>query len=167
MSEVIIISAIGKNNEIGYKGEIPWYISGDFQHFKRTTDGCPCLMGDITYQTLPDNARPLPGRENIILTLNKDYENPDNVTVMHDLNEAITYAKTKSDKVFICGGGTIYRIAMPLADKLIITRVHKTFEADTFFPEIKEDEWTLAEESEKYHDEKSGLDYTFQVYVRK
>lgn len=164
MSEVIIIAAIAENNAIGHKGEIPWYISGDFQHFKKTTEGHPCLMGDVTYNSLPDNARPLPGRENVILTLNKDYVNPD-VTVFHDIQEAIDYSKTKSDKVFICGGGTIYKLTMHLADKLIITKVHKEFEADTFFPEIDENVWKEVS-SEDHHDERSGLDYSFVVYER-
>jgi dihydrofolate reductase len=164
--EVIIISAIAENNCIGIKGEIPWYIPEDFQHFKKETEGWPCIMGDVTYATLPDNARPLPNRENIVLTLNKDYVNPD-ATVFFEIPPAIGYAKAKSEKVFIIGGGTIYKLCMKYADRLIITRVHKSFDGDAFFPEIKDEEWTLEKESEKKKDEKSGLEFTFQYYKRK
>ncbi|MFH1770157.1 MAG: dihydrofolate reductase [archaeon] len=166
MSEVIMIAAVAENYVIGNKGEIPWYISTDFKHFKQQTLGCPCIMGDVTYQSLPENARPLPGRENIILTLDKNYKKPEGTTVFHDFDEAIDYCKKKYDKIFITGGATIYRIGMKYADKLKITRVHQDYEGDAFFPKIEKDEWKLTDD-EKHFDEKENVKFSFQTYVRK
>lgn len=160
MTEIIIIVAIADNYGIGKNGKIPWYISEDFKYFKRQTMGYPCIMGDVTFESLPDNARPFPGRENIICTFKENYA-PKGTTVFNDFYKAIDYAKNKgADKAFICGGATIYKLGMKVADKLMITKVHMTPEADTFFPEIKNDEWELV--SQDPHD-----GFAFEIYSRR
>lgn len=164
LMEVIIISAVAKNLVIGKDGDIPWRISEDFQHFKKVTLGYPCVMGDVTYRSLPENARPLPGRENVVLTFDKDYK-PEGVTVMHDFDEAIEYCKNKYDKVFITGGATIYRLGLKVADKLMLTELSKEFDGDTFFPEFNKDEWKEIER-ETHHNDKYDMDYSFVVYKR-
>jgi dihydrofolate reductase len=157
MVEIIVIAAIAENNVIGKDGDIPWRISEDFEHFKELTLGCPCIMGDITFKSLPDNARPLPGRENIVLTFNKEY-NPEGTTIFHSWEDAIEYVKGK-DKAYICGGASIYKLGMKVADTLELTRVHRTVEGgDTFFPEINFDEWEL--KNEEKHKKYSFLTYS-------
>jgi dihydrofolate reductase len=164
MTEIIVIVCSAENNCIGKDGDIPWRIKEDFRYFKDKTLGHPCIMGDKTYISLPEKAKPLPGRENIVLTFNKDFQ-AKGVTVMHDFNEAIEYCKQNNEeKVFICGGATIYRLGMEVADTLMITRVHAIVDGDTFFPEIKDDEWEEVSRRDSYDD---NYDYSFLVYKRR
>lgn len=156
MTKIIIIAAIADNNVIGSRGDIPWRISEDFQHFRELTMGHPCIMGDKTYESLP--LKPLAGRENIVLTFEKNY-NPPGTTVFHTFEDALKYCKDK-EKTFICGGASIYRLGMKAADMLELTRVHQSPEGDTFFPEINLNEWELRKEEN--HD-----DFTFQTFVKR
>jgi len=156
MAEIIVIAAVAENNVIGNKGDIPWRISEDFQRFKKITLGYPCVMGDRTYESLP--VRPLPERENIVLSLDPEYK-AEGTTVFHDWNEALAALKDR-EKVFICGGASIYRLGMKVASTLELTRVNQTPEGDTFFPEINLEEWNLVNE-EKHEG------FSFQTYKRK
>jgi dihydrofolate reductase len=156
MAEIIIICAVAKNNGIGKDNKIPWYIKEDFQHFKTQTMGSPIIMGDKTYESLPK--KPLPGRENIVLTFDKDYK-PEGTTVFNSFEDAIEYVKDK-EKAYICGGATIYKIAMDYADTLDITHVDIEPDADTFFPKIDPEVWQKV--SEEPHE-----GYTFTLYKRK
>ena len=94
MTEIVVIVAIAQNDAIGKDNAIPWHIREDFQHFKDKTMGYPVIMGDKTYDSLPDNFRPLPGRENIVCTLIKEYKAL-GAKIFHDFNEAIDYVKDK------------------------------------------------------------------------
>ena len=139
MTQIIIIAAVAENGVIGSKNDIPWRLSEDFKRFKRLTLGHPCIMGDATYESLP--SRPLPGRENIVLSLNHDYR-PPGVTLFRDFDEAIAYVRAKGEeKAFITGGATIYRLAMKVADLLDLTRVHRAYEGEVRFPDYDPDEW--------------------------
>jgi dihydrofolate reductase len=149
MTDIIIIAAVAQNNIIGRNNSIPWRISEDFRHFKDLTMGFPCIMGDLTYMSLPNKSRPLPGRENIILTLDHYYQ-PPGVTVFHDFNEAIYYVRDKGvEKAFITGGATIYRLAMDVADYLELTLIHREFEGDAFFPKYDDTKWEVISTSTK------------------
>lgn len=144
--EIAIISAIAKNGIIGNKSTIPWHIKEDFQRFKRLTSGYPCIMGDVTYESLPDKSRPLPGRENIILTLDKNYapkERSASISISHDFSLAIEYIESISDKAFIIGGATIYKLGLKYANVLELTRIHESFDGDTYFPIVNYNEWKL------------------------
>ncbi len=169
MTEIIVIVAVAKDNTIGKDNDIPWRISEDFQHFKEKTTGHPCIMGDKTYESLPDNAKPLPGRENIILTFDKDYK-PEGTTVFHDFYEALEYCKDKGKKkVFITGGATIYRLGMEVADTFEITKIDKEYNGDVFYPKVDWDEWKLEKTEEhegidKNTDEK--VKFSFNTYKR-
>ena len=158
MAEIIVIAAVADNNVIGKDGDIPWRISEDFQHFKELTMGHPCIMGDVTFESLPKDSRPLPGRENIVLTFNKDYK-PPGATVMFSWEDALEHVKDK-EKAFICGGATIYRLGLKVADTLELTRVHMEPEGDTEFPPINWKEWKLVKE-EKHKE------YSFLTYKRR
>jgi len=160
---ISIIVAIAENNAIGKDNDLLWHISEDLKYFKRITLGSPIIMGRKTWESLP--FKPLPKRENIVISNNKDYK-LDNATVFHSLEEAVQYVK-KFENCFIIGGGMIYNTILPFCDKLYITKVHKSFEADTFFPEIDSNQWELESESEIKKDEPSGLEFQFLVYKKK
>lgn len=163
--EIIIISAVAKNNVIGKKGDIPWRLKEDFKRFKEITTGYPCIMGDKTYESLPPNARPLPGRENIVLTFDKNY-NPPGTTVFYSFDDAINYCKEKNyQKVFLCGGASIYKIGLPVADKLELTRIHRDIDGDVFFPQVNFSEWNLVKQEDK--EDLTVGKYSFITYVRK
>jgi|OM-RGC.v1.020850922 dihydrofolate reductase len=170
MTKIIVIVAVAQNGAIGKDNDIPWHIKEDFEHFKEQTLGHPCIMGDKTYESLPDFAKPLPGRENIVLTFDKEY-NPEGVTLFYDFNEAIQYVKDKGEeKAFITGGATIYRLGLEIADIFELTRIHKEYDADVFFPEIDFDEWELTKQEDKEGvDKKTGenVKFSFQTYRRK
>ncbi|MBU1975817.1 MAG: dihydrofolate reductase [Nanoarchaeota archaeon] len=155
MVEIIIIVGIADNNIIGKDGKIPWDVPEDFAHFKGLTIGHPCIMGDKTYNDLP--IKPLPGRENIVLSFDKDYA-PEGITVKNSWEEALEYCENKQ-KVFICGGASIYKLALPIADTFELTRIHQEPEGDTSFPEIDWSEWKL-------HEKEEHPGYTFETYKR-
>jgi dihydrofolate reductase len=143
MTDIIIIAAVAQNGVIGKNNGIPWRISEDFKHFKSLTLGFPCVMGDATYRSLPDSSRPLPGRENIVLSLDCNYKQPE-VTVFYDFDYAIEYAKNSGiAKAFITGGATIYRLGLAVADYMELTRIHKEFDGDVFFPEYDDTKWEV------------------------
>lgn len=158
-----IIVAIANNNAIGKDNDLLWHISEDLKYFKSTTLGCPIIMGRNTWNSLP--FKPLPKRENIIISRNKDYK-VQGATVINSVEEAILYAK-QFDQAFIMGGGMLYNAALPFCDKLYITKVFKDFEADTFFPEIDLNTWTIESESEIKTDPNNSLEFQFLVYKRK
>lgn len=163
MKTVSIIAAAAENNAIGRKGDIPWHISEDFQYFKKVTSGHPVVMGYMTWVSLP--RKPLPGRENIIISLFPMETPPfDGVRVVSSLEEALEGA---SGEIFVIGGGYTYAEAMKYADRIYLTRVHTVVEdADTFFPEIPEKEWRCSRVGEMRHDAESDVDFEFLIYER-
>lgn len=129
---ISIIAAIGSNRELGKDNKLLWYIPEDFARFKKITLGHPVIMGRTTYESV---GKPLPGRLNIIVTRNKDYQIYEGI-VVNSLEEAIEIAKEKDkEEIFIIGGGQIYEQGMKYADKLYLTEVKGNFDADTFFPD--------------------------------
>jgi len=168
MAKIIIIAAVAQNNVIGNKGGIPWHIKEDFAFFQRTTMGYACIMGDRTYDSLPAKVRPLPGRENIILTRNDSYQAP-GATILHSWQDMLSTIKDR-EKVFLCGGATVYSLGLACADELYITHVQKSFEGDTFFPDIDNTQWQV-QVTEKSEGKNLLTDETiplhFVTYVRK
>jgi dihydrofolate reductase len=167
MVEIIIIAACAENNVIGSKGGIPWHIKEDFRHFQKLTLGHACLMGDVTFESLPDSARPLPGRENLVLTFDKGYH-PEGATVFLSWEEALAHVEGL-EKVYICGGATIYKLAMPVAHRLELTRIHRAFEGDTSFPEVDPQLWKVVREEKgegKNLVTGEELSYSFLTYMR-
>lgn len=129
---ISIIAAIGKNRELGKDNKLLWHIPADFVRFKKITTGHPVIMGRKTYESI---GKPLPDRTNMVVTRDVYYHAP-GCTVCHSLQEALEKAKKKdSDEIFIIGGGQLYSQAMKVADKLYLTLVNGTFDADTFFPD--------------------------------
>lgn len=130
--QISIIAAIGSNRELGKDNKLLWHIPEDLKRFKELTLNYPVIMGRKTFQSI---GKPLPNRTNIIITHDKDYQQ-EGCFITHSLSEAIELAKTKdNNEIFIIGGGQIYNQAINIADKLYLTIVKGTFDADTFFPD--------------------------------
>lgn len=157
-----IIVAIGNNNEIGKGNEMLWHLPADLLHFKETTSGHPVIMGRKTFESI---GRPLPNRQNIVITRNNDYKR-DGVKICSSLDEALKIFKDSDKEVFIIGGGEIYRQAMSIADKLYVTKVDGDFDADTFFPEINDEEWGKVSEEAHEPDDKNHYPYKFIEYKK-
>ena len=143
MPEIVMIACAAKNDVIGKGPDIPWSIKEEFRHFTDLTMGSPCIMGDVTYESLPPKYKPLPGRENIVLTLDPDYD-PEGVTLFRDFDKAMEYASgLEAARAFICGGASIYRLGIEVADTLELTRLDRDYEGDSTFPGIDEKRWGL------------------------
>jgi len=158
-----IIVAIAEDYGIGNKNELLAHISEDLKRFKKITAEHTVIMGRNTWFSLPK--RPLPKRQNIVITINPDekFEGADNV---NSIEEAIAKCPENAES-FIIGGAMVYKQFFEKADKLYITKIRKSFEADTFFPEIKPETWDIESESDILIDEKSGLKYQYVNFIRK
>lgn len=159
---IIAIAAIGMNNELGKDNQLIWHLPNDFKRFKTLTTGHYIIMGRKTFESFP---KPLPNRTHVIITRQKNYT-AENCIVVDSLKKAIAICP-KNEDVYVIGGGEIYKQFIENIDKLEITRVYHSFEADTFFPEIDTAKWELV--SEEFHpkDEKHAYDFCFQTYVSK
>ena len=194
--EKCLIVAIADNGAIGKNNELLWHISEDLKFFRRTTLGCPVIMGRKTFESI---GRPLPKRQNIVVS-RRGFEAPEGVTVVGSLEEAykaveqglsenkaaatpaspsvapssvtsalasVTSDQIGSSRLFIMGGGQIYAQALPDMDRLIITHVHTVIEdADTFFPAIDPTVWQVSERSEMMTDPETGYNFEFVTYCR-
>lgn len=159
---ISIIVAVASNNAIGKDNDLLWHISADLKRFKRLTEGHYIIMGKRTYFSLPK--RPLPNRTNVIIT-DVAGEEIDDCIMAYSIEDAIS-KMDKEKENFIIGGGSIYKQFMPFANKLYITRVHKDFEADTFFPEISSYDWKIVEKEDVTDDVQNDFTYTFEIYER-
>ena len=136
-----IIVAVSENGVIGCKGDIPWKLPDDMLWFKKHTGKSPVVMGRKTYESLPAKFRPLPSRENIVLTRRPETLDDLGVTVLSDFSLVIERA-SKED-VWVAGGAEIYKLALPHASHLFVTQVDLIVAGDTFFPKWNKNEWTL------------------------
>lgn len=161
MAEVTLIAAAGENNALGKDKDLVWHLPDDFKRFKKLTTGHHIIMGRKTFESFP---KPLPDRTHIVITRQKDYS-PKGAVIVHSLEEALEIADI-DPQPFVIGGGEIYALAMDRADKIELTRVHGTFEADAFFPELDEDEWELISSSFHDKDEKHEYAFTYLTYER-
>ena len=159
---IILIAAIAENYALGKDNDLLWHLPLDFKRFKEITSGHFIVMGRKTFESFP---KPLPNRTHIIITRQKDFKY-DGCIVAQDLEKAIAVCP-KNEDIYIIGGGEIYAQSMHLADQLDITRVHHSFDADVYFPEIDPDVWELISENFNKKDEKHLFDYTFQTFVKR
>jgi dihydrofolate reductase len=159
---IILIAAVAENYALGKNNDLLWHLPLDFKRFKETTSGHYIIMGRKTFESFP---RPLPNRTHVIITRQKDFKY-EGCIVAQDLEQAIAICP-KNEDLFIIGGGEIYAQSIHLADQLDITRVHHSFDADVYFPEIDPEVWELTSETFNPKDEKHLFDYTFQKYTRK
>jgi dihydrofolate reductase len=140
---IILIAAVAENNALGKDNQLVWHLPNDFKRFKTLTSGHHIIMGRKTFESFP---KPLPNRTHIIITRE---------------------LAPKDEDVYVIGGGEIYKQSIAIADKIEITKVHSTFEADTYFPEIDSNRWELVFEEHHKKDEKHNFDFTFQTYLKR
>lgn len=154
-----LIAAVAKNNCIGVKNKIPWNIPEDFKYFKATTMGKTCLMGQATFESILGYlGKPLPGRQTVVVTFDKNFKAPEGVRIFYSLDEA--FEKLKDEDVFVCGGASIYKQTIDRVDNLYITLVDMEPDGDVFFPEIKAGVW-----KEVSRDDHEG--FSFVKFTRK
>jgi dihydrofolate reductase len=158
-----LIVAVGENDAIGKDNRLIWHLSDDLKRFKYLTSGHHIIMGRKTFEGFP---KPLPNRTHIVISRQANYEVPDGVILVNSLEDAVDAARNDSQP-FVIGGGEIYRQAIAIADKIELTKVHQSFEADTFFPKIDTTVWK--ETHNKFHDKDQHHDYAFSflTYERK
>ncbi|WP_116039330.1 dihydrofolate reductase [Seonamhaeicola aphaedonensis] len=161
-SELTIIAAAAENNAIGKDNKLIWHLSNDLKRFKSLTDGHHIIMGRKTFESFP---KPLPNRTHVVITRQSDYKAPNGVILVNSLEAAIEASKNDSQP-FVIGGGEIYKQAMTFADKIELTRVHETFEADAFFPEIDSNIWKETFNEFHQKDENHDFEFSFLTYVR-
>ncbi len=159
--KLAIIVATDEQGLIGKDNDLPWRLSADLQHFKRVTMDKPIIMGRRTHESI---GRPLPGRQNIVITAREGFQAP-GCDVVHSLNEALALCN-KQEEVMIMGGASLYQQTLPLADKLYLTLVHARLEGDTWFPAWSPEDWECISREDHQADEKNDYDYSFMLYQR-
>src|SRR5699024_4324554 len=158
------ITAIAQNNIIGKDNSLPWHLPADMKFFKKTTMGHPIIMGRKTYESFK---KALPGRTNIVITRQKDYTLTDAI-VVHSLKAAIEEAKAiEKEETFILGGAEIFKLSLPLIQRIYITRIYEEFEGDVEFPSFEVKDWEMIGIEPHEPDKKNKYYYAFQLWERK
>lgn len=163
-----IIAAVAANGVIGRGLEVPpWHLPDDMGWFKTQTGNCAVVMGRKTFHSLPEQFKPLPGRENIVLTRDKwnAISEHENLRFLHDFDEIMEVAE-KQD-IFVIGGAQIYQALLPYADELYLTSVHGSPEGDVFFPEWNPNEWVQVFKQNHPKDERHEFPFTWEIYSRR
>lgn len=163
---IVLIVAAANNNAIGKNNQMLWYMPEDFKYFKNQTWGLPVLMGRRTYQALESKA--LPGRLNLILSRDKNFK-AEGAIVINKLDDALFMAKEHDyNELMVIGGAEIYKLLLPKATKVLLTRIDASFEeADAYFPELDPKQWQMASSFPHEADEKNPYAFDFQTWVRK
>ena len=168
MTRIAMIAAVARNGVIGRDGDLPWRIPSDMKFFKQTTMGKPIVMGRKQFESV---GKPLPGRVNIVVSRQKGYQ-PDGVLVFDDFEAALDHARQiaaadGADEVMIIGGGEIYALGLPVADRLYLTEVEIDAEGDTHFPKIDPDLWACIDKVAPTPSERDDAAYAITVYERR
>ncbi len=158
---ISIIVAASANNVIGVEGDLPWRLSDDLKRFKAITMGKPIVMGRKTWDSI---GRPLPGRQNIVITRQAGFV-AEGCDVVASAGEAIA-ATAGADEVMVIGGSQVYSLFLPNAERLYLTRVHAEVAGDAFFPPINESQWRLVNDEPHSADDQNAFDYSFRTYER-
>ncbi len=157
MAIISVIAAMSENRVIGKDNKLPWYIPEDLAWFKEKTRGKPVIMGRKTHESI---GKKLPGRLNIVISRDKDYVSSCKYVYIHNSLEDAIKKYEGLDELMIIGGSELYKVAIPLADRMYLTRIGASFEGDTFFPEYDESEW-----EEKEHIIKGTMEYMLHFHV--
>ena len=162
-----LLVAMAKGGVIGRQGALPWRLSADLRRFKELTWGHHLVMGR---KTLDSIGRILPGRQTIVITRNPEWrpawlKPSESLQVATSLDEALSKA-AGDDEPFIIGGGEVYRLALPVADRIYLTHVEAEVLGDTYFPELSPDQWRLVWQERHGADEKNEYDYRFEILDR-
>jgi dihydrofolate reductase len=162
MTRLHLIFARAVNGVIGMNGTLPWHLPEDMAHFKRTTLGCPVIMGRKTWDSLPARFRPLPGRVNIVVTRQTDWQ-AEGALRAGSITEAVALCPADAE-AWVIGGAEIYAQALPLAQSAVVTEIDAAFDGDAFAPRF-DSAW--AEASREAHTSSTGLDFSFVRYLRR
>ena len=158
-----IIVAVAENGVIGRDGDLPWHLPDDLRRFKQTTMGHTLLMGRRTCDSI---GRALPGRRSIVLSRDPTYRPPTGVTRAATFEEALAIA-ADAEELFVIGGATVYEVALPRADRLLLTLVHGQVEGDARFPHFNAREWRLVDEERHARDERHAFAFTVRTFERR
>lgn len=159
-----IVVAHSLNQVIGIQNQLPWHLPADLKYFKQLTQGHCIVMGRKTFESI---GKPLPNRENIILSRNENFK-PEGTIAFQTIEEVLEYCKNKNEEIFIIGGEIIFNLLMPFANKIYRTLVHTEIEhGDAFFIILNKDEWKVVSSDFHSKDEKNIFDYTFEVLEKK
>lgn len=167
--KVSLIVAMDRNRGIGKNNDLMWHLPADMKFFKETTTGHIVVMGRKNFESIPEKYRPLPNRENVVLTRSKSYI-AEGCAVVHSLEECMNLFDDSDERTcFIIGGGEIYRLALDagIVDEMYVTHVNHSYSADTFFPQFSLEEWSVETIVEKERDEKNSASFTVIKYSRK
>ena len=165
--KVSLIVAVSQNGVIGKDNDLIWHLPKDMKFFKDTTMGHHVIMGRKNFESIPHKFRPLPNRTNIIITRQSEYKAEDSI-VVNSVEEALKVAKSNGEnEAFIIGGGQIYKLALAanLIDKIYLTKIHHSFDGDTFFFELGSD-WKEVDKIDCKADEKHAHDYSFLTFEK-
>ena len=166
--KVSLIVAVSQNGMIGKDNDLIWHLPKDMKFFKDTTLSHHVIMGRKNFESIPHKFRPLPNRTNIVITRQSDYKAEDSI-VVNSVEESLKVAKSNGEnEAFIIGGGQIYKLALEanLIDKIYLTRIHHSFDGDTFFPELSSD-WEEIKREDCFKDDNHKYDYSFVVLEKK
>jgi dihydrofolate reductase len=163
-----LIVAMDRQRGIGKDNDLMWHLPADMKFFKETTSDCVVVMGRKNYESIPEKFRPLPNRENVVLTRNVNYTAP-GASVFSDFRTMITYLSKSEKKVFIIGGAEIYKLALEAeaVDEMYISHVNHSFGADTFFPDFNLKRWNIETVMEFPADEKNKFSFSTLKYTKK
>lgn len=159
---ITLIAAVGLRNELGKDNQLLWHLPNDFKHFKELTSGHHVIMGRKTFESLPGI---LPNRTHIVISRNPAWHK-EGVLLASSLDAAFNLVPV-GEQAYVIGGGEIYRQALPHSDRIELTRVETQMEADTFFPEINPEEWTLVADEIHPADERHAYAYRFQRFEKR
>ncbi len=160
-----LVVAASENNVIGKDNRLLWNLPNDTAFFKNITWGMPVIMGRKTLESL---GKPLKGRTNIVITSNSEFSPGNGIIVAHSIEEAVKESeKTDAKECYVIGGGEIYKLALPHADRIYLTRVHTVIQGDTLFPTLNEKEWQMVNSTTFKADDKHAYSYSFETRQRK
>ncbi|WP_332695790.1 dihydrofolate reductase [Halalkalibacter lacteus] len=159
---ISFVVAMDRNRLIGKENQLPWHLPADLAYFKRVTTGHTIVMGRKTYESI---GRPLPKRKNVVLTRSEGYE-AEGCEVVHDIEDVLQMAKQEKE-CFVIGGTEVFRLFWDYVDRLYVTYIDETFDGDTYFPKIEEEQWEIASVEMGKVDEKNRYPHEFRTYERK
>ncbi|CAM4379456.1 MAG: dihydrofolate reductase [Paenibacillus macerans] len=160
---ITLIWAMAQNGVIGRNNQLPWRLPADLKFFKAQTMGKTMIMGRKTWESM--GSKPLPGRHSVVLTQDTSYR-AEGADVVHTLEEALRYEK-EGEELMVIGGAGVFRFFLPVADKLLVTRIDEDIEGDVFFPSLNWEDFDLVHEEQGIRDDKNPYDYRFLTYERR
>ena len=165
MTQLVLIAVVARHGVIGRDGRMPWHLPEDLRHFRQATAGSPVIMGRKTWDSLPSRFRPLPGRDNIVVTRQVHWQ-AEGARVVHSLAEALS-AASHAERAFVIGGAELYAAALPLADELLLTEIEADVVGDTHFPDWPRQDFVELRRERHHAAPPNDFDFSFVAYRRR